>query len=108
MNGMCGVIYGSLLQANVHKASPHADRIACEALQHSTLSRYIMHVHPTHADTMRFKRARPFLCSGAPTRGIELLMRVRMGCLCVHERTRHYGGKQSRFQNSMSCLRSGC
>jgi hypothetical protein len=76
----------------------HADRIACESLQHSTLSRYVMHVHPTHADAMRFKRPRPFLCAGAPTRGVELLiismMRVRMGCLCVHERTSRYGGSR--------------
>jgi hypothetical protein len=36
----------------------------------------IVHVHPTHADTMHFKRPRPFLCSGAPTRGVELLRRV--------------------------------
>jgi hypothetical protein len=48
----------------------HAERIACESLEHSTLSRYITHVHPTHADAMRFKRPRQFLCSGAPTRGI--------------------------------------
>jgi hypothetical protein len=54
----------------------HADRIACESLQHSTLSRYITYVHPTHTDTMRFKQPRQFLCSGAPTRGVELLMRV--------------------------------
>jgi hypothetical protein len=41
-----------------------------------------------HKDVkMRFKRPRPFLCAGPPSRGIELLMRVRMGCLCVHERT---------------------
>lgn len=83
----------------------HADRVACESLQHSTLSRYITHVHPTHADAMRFKRARPFLCSGAPTRGIELLMRVRMGSLCVHERTRHYGG--SRADSNTACPACG-
>jgi hypothetical protein len=65
----------------------HADRIACQSLQHSTLSRYVMHVHPTHADAMRFKRPRTFLCAGAPTRDNELLMRVQMGYLCVHERT---------------------
>jgi hypothetical protein len=51
-----------------------------------------MHVLPTHADAMRFKQPRPFLCADAPTRGVELLMRVRMACLCVHERTSRYGG----------------
>jgi hypothetical protein len=49
---------------------------ACESLQHFTLSRYIMHVHATHADTMRFQRPRPIMCSSAPTRRVELLMRV--------------------------------
>jgi hypothetical protein len=83
----------------------HADRIACESLQHSTLSRYVTHVHPAYADTMRFKRPRPFLCSGAPTRGVELLMRVRMGSLCVHERTSCYGG--SRANTSTACPACG-
>jgi hypothetical protein len=54
---------------------------------------------------MRFKRPRPFLCSVAPTRGIELLMRVRMGCLCVHERTSRYGG--SRADSNTACPACG-
>jgi hypothetical protein len=83
----------------------HANRIACEALQHFTLSRYITHVHPTHVDAMRFKIARPFLCSGAPTRGIELLIRVRMSCLWAHERTRQYGG--SRADSNTACPACG-
>jgi hypothetical protein len=83
----------------------HAERIACESLQHSTLSHYITHVHPTRADAMRFKRPRPFLCSGAPTRGIELLMRVQMGCFCVHERTSRYGG--SRADSNTACPACG-
>jgi hypothetical protein len=68
----------ALVHANISSQvrKLHADKIACESLQHSTLSRYIRHVHPTHADTMRFKRPRPFLCSVAPTHGVELLMRV--------------------------------
>jgi hypothetical protein len=49
-----------------------------------------MQVHSTYADTKRFKRPRPLLCSSAPTRGVELLMRVRMESLCVHERTSRY------------------
>jgi hypothetical protein len=83
----------------------HADRIACESLQHSTLSRYITHVHPKHADSMCFKKPRPFLCSGLPTRGVELLMRVRMGCLCVHERTSRYGG--GRASSNTACPACG-
>jgi hypothetical protein len=69
------------------------------------LCRYVTHVHPTYADTMCFKRPRPFLCSGAPTRGVELLMRVRMGSLCVHERTSRYGG--SRANTSTACPACG-
>jgi hypothetical protein len=64
-----------------------------------------MHVHPVHADAMRFKRARPFLCAGVPTRGVALLMRVRMECLCVHERTSHYGG--SRADSNTACPARG-
>ena len=45
------------------------------------------------------------MCSGAPTRGIELLMRVRMGCLCVHERTSRYGG--SRADSNTACPACG-
>ena len=41
----------------------HADRIACESLQHSTLSSYVTHVHPTYIDVMRCKLPRPFLRS---------------------------------------------
>ena len=73
----------------------HADRIMCESLEHSTLLSYITHVHPKHADVMTFKRVRPFLRSGAPTRGVELMMRVRLGCLAVHERTSPYGGRRA-------------
>jgi hypothetical protein len=61
--------YGVAVEAAAERASAcknhinsqvrelHAERIACESLQHSTLSRYITHVHPTHADAMRFKKA---------------------------------------------------
>ena len=73
----------------------HADRIMCESLEHSTLLSYITHVHPKHADAMTFKRVRPFLRSGSPTRGVELMMRVRLGCLAVHERTSRYGGRRA-------------
>ena len=56
----------------------------------STLKRYVDFVHPTHVNKMSFKRPRPFLCVSCPSKGIELMMRVRLGCLCVHERTRRY------------------
>jgi hypothetical protein len=81
----------------------HADRIACDSLQHSTLSRYITHVHPTHADKMRFKMPRPILCSEPPFRGIELLMRVRMGSLCVHEHTSQYGVRRADRHTTCPC-----
>jgi hypothetical protein len=44
---------------------------------------------------MRFKMPRPFVCSGPPSRGTELLMRVRMGSLCRHERTSQYEGRRA-------------
>ena len=73
----------------------HADKVACESVGRSTLRSYITHVHPSHVDSMRFKVPRPFLRSGFPSRGIELLMRVRIGCLCVHERTSRFGGRRA-------------
>ena len=73
----------------------HADKVVCESLSKSSPNCYITHVHPTHVDSMRFKVPRPFLRSGVPSRGIELLMRVRLGCLCVHMRTSRFGGRKA-------------
>jgi hypothetical protein len=81
----------------------HAERIACETLEHSTLSRYVAHVHPSHVDAMGFRRPRPYLRSVAIPRGIELLLRVRMGCLCVHERTSQFGGRRANSTSGCPC-----
>ena len=40
---------------------------------------------------MEFGAPRPYLCCVYPSFAFELLMRVRLGCLCVHERTSRYG-----------------
>lgn len=56
----------------------------------STLKRYVDFVNPAHVDRMPFKRPCPYLCVGYPSMGIELMMFVRLGCLCVHERTTRY------------------
>jgi TPP-dependent indolepyruvate ferredoxin oxidoreductase alpha subunit len=58
----------------------YADVVANAACKKSTLSSYIAHVHTSHIESMCFKAPRPFLCSGCPSRGIELLMRVRLRC----------------------------
>jgi hypothetical protein len=76
-------------------ASIYADVAADVASKKSTFGTYVTHVHKTHVDSMRFKAPRPFLCSGCPSRGIELLMRVRLRCLCVHARTSKYGGRRA-------------
>ncbi|KAF6255902.1 hypothetical protein COO60DRAFT_1532239 [Scenedesmus sp. NREL 46B-D3] len=61
----------------------HAERIACETLEHSTLNRYVTHVHPTHVDAMGFRRPRPYLRSVAIPRGIELHC-VFVWVVCVY------------------------
>jgi hypothetical protein len=76
-------------------ALTHADKVVQESTNMSTLHNYITNVHPRHADSMRFKVPRPFLCVGGPSHGVELMMRVRLGCLCVHERTSRFGGRRA-------------
>ena len=76
-------------------ASLYADEAASVASKKSTFNSYVTHVHKSHVESMRFKAPRPFLCSGCPSRGIELLMRVRLRCLCVHARTSTYGGRRA-------------
>jgi hypothetical protein len=73
----------------------YADVVTNAARQKSTLRSYITHVHASHVDSMCFKAPRPFLCSGCPSRGIELLMRVRLRCLCLHARTSTYRGRRA-------------
>lgn len=71
-------------------AEKYADMVVTDMSQLSTLKRYVDFVNPKHIDNMSFKRPRPYLCVGCPSLGIELMMRVRLGCLCVHERTTRY------------------
>ncbi|KAF6254033.1 hypothetical protein COO60DRAFT_361307 [Scenedesmus sp. NREL 46B-D3] len=52
---------------------------------------------------MGFRRPRPYLRSVAIPRGIELLLRVRMGCLCVHERTSQCGGRRANSTSGCPC-----
>ncbi|KAF6259645.1 hypothetical protein COO60DRAFT_988393 [Scenedesmus sp. NREL 46B-D3] len=52
---------------------------------------------------MGFRRPRPYLRSVAIPRGIELLLRVRMGCLCVHERTSQFGGRRANSTSGCPC-----
>jgi hypothetical protein len=91
-----GAASGPALQCKRHirrqVAKVYADRVANVAAEKSTLRTYLSHVHTSHVESMCFKAPRPFLCSGCPTRGIELLMRVRLRCLCVHARTSTYRG----------------
>ena len=63
-------------------ASLYADEAASVASKTSTFNSHVTHVHTSHVESMRFKAPRPLLCSGCPSRGIELLMRVRLRCLC--------------------------
>jgi hypothetical protein len=76
-------------------ASLYADMAAGVASNKSTFGSYVTHVHTKHVESMRFKAPRPCLCSGCPSRGIELMMRVRLRCLCVHARTSTFGGRRS-------------
>jgi hypothetical protein len=39
---------------------------------------------------MTFSDPRPYLCGVHPSFGVELLMRVRLGWLSVHEHTSHF------------------
>jgi hypothetical protein len=95
-----GVASGPALQCKRHirrqVAMVYADRVADVAAEKkSTLRSYLSHVHTSHVESMCFKAPRPFLCSGCPSRGIELLMRVRLRCLCVHARTSTYRGRRA-------------
>ena len=87
----------SACKAHIRKqiAALHADCVVRAASSKATLERYTTHVHPNHVASMRFKAARPYLRSGVPTRGIELMLRIRLSCLCVHARTRKYGGNRA-------------
>ena len=71
-------------------AAKYADMVVNDMASLSTLKRYVDFVNPGHVNNMSFKRPRPYLRAVTPSLGIELMMRVRLGCLCVHERTTRY------------------
>jgi hypothetical protein len=56
----------------------------------SSLQRYVQDVNPCLLQRMSFSAPVPFLCGVHPSAGHELLMRVRLGCLSVHERTSRF------------------
>jgi hypothetical protein len=72
-------------------ATKYADMVSRDASVLSSLERYLQYVNPTHVQCMDFGAPRPYLCGVYPSFGFELLMRVRLGCLCVHEHTSRYG-----------------
>ena len=71
-------------------AIKYADMVVRDASVMSSLQRYLQHVNPEHVECMEFCAPRPYLCGVPPSFGFELLMRVRLGCLCVHEQTSRY------------------
>ena len=56
----------------------------------SSLQRYVQDVNPCLLQRMSFSAPVPFLCGVHPSAGYELLLRVRLGCLSVHERTSRF------------------
>jgi hypothetical protein len=72
-------------------ATKYADTVLRDASVMSSLQRYLQLVNPEHVQCMEFCAPRPYLRGMYPSFGFELLMRVRLGCLCVHEQTSRYG-----------------
>ena len=70
----------------------YADMVVRDMSVLSSLQRYVQHVNPRLLQRMSFAAPRPYLCGEYPSFGFELLMRVRLGCLCVHERTSRFAG----------------
>ena len=56
----------------------------------SSLHRYVHDVNSTLLQCASFSSPSPYLCGVHPSIGVELLMRVRLGCLSVHERTARF------------------
>lgn len=85
----------------------YMDVLTKEISNHSTFKKYVECVHPKHLNKMSFKAPRPYLrvqC-GCPTLGIEVLMRIRVGCLGVRAVTSKWGGR--RANNNKSCPACG-
>jgi hypothetical protein len=63
----------------------YADMVVRDMPLLSSLQRYVQYVtNPCLLQRMTFSDPRPYLCGVHPSFGVELLMRVRLGCLSVH------------------------
>jgi len=71
-------------------AAKHTDDVLLGMAALSTLQNYVSFVHPEHVGRMSFANVRPLLSGCYPSYGVELLMRVRLQCLSVHERTSRF------------------
>jgi hypothetical protein len=93
------VACGTPKQCKVHVreqiAAKYADMVVRDSSVMSSLQRYLQYVNPEHIQCMVFDAPRPYLCGVYPSFGFELLMRVRLGCLCVHEHTSRYGRRNA-------------
>jgi exonuclease III len=86
----------------------YADMVVRDMSGLSTLQRYVDLIHPSHIDRMQFQKARPYLCCGYPTFGVELMMRVRLGCLCVHERVSRFRRNDDEHQEAEAAAAARC
>jgi hypothetical protein len=68
----------------------YADMVTRDMPVLSSLQRYVQHVSPNLLQHMSFSAPQPYLCGVHPSFGFELLMRVRLGCLSVHEHTSRF------------------
>ena len=68
----------------------YADMVTRDMPVLSSLQRYVQHVSPNLLQRMSFSAPQPYLCGVHPSFGFELLMRVRLGCLSVHEHTSRF------------------
>jgi hypothetical protein len=68
----------------------YADMVVRDMPLLSSLQRYVQYVNPCLLQRMTFSDPRPYLCGVHPSFGVELLMRVRLGCLSVHEHTSRF------------------
>lgn len=71
------------------------DRLRAASVSHSTVERYVQWVHPTVVDRFDLTGPATYLRACVPTKGVELCMRIRLGCLCVHERVAKYARRNA-------------
>ena len=73
----------------------YSDVVVRDMVQLTSLRRYVQFVNPALLQHTKFDAPRAYLCVWHPSLGVELMMRVRLGCLSVHERTARYGRRAS-------------